>query len=62
MCQAHELKADFGRCQGVRTSKYYNDNLYSDFQCTRSARFEVNGVRYCLRHAEIEALRTLLHP
>lgn len=55
MCQAHELEADFGRCQGVRTSKYYNDNLYSDFQCTRSARFEVNGVRYCLRHAEIEA-------
>ena len=47
-------------CSALRLGKYANDRPDTDKQCTRRARFRVDGRLYCLRHAEIAALNILL--
>lgn len=49
------------RCQAQREGTYANDTPTTDKQCSHSARFKVGyHYYYCLRHAEIWALHTLL--
>jgi hypothetical protein len=47
------------QCQARRLWGYANDTSATDFQCTKRARYRVGGRYYCMRHAEIAALRML---
>lgn len=60
MAVATEIKAPEFPCEARREAKYYNDTPETDKQCSRRARYVVDGQKLCLRHAEIRALQILM--
>lgn len=51
--------SSFGQCQATRTGSYFNDKPTTDRRCKHASRFEINGKRYCAKHAGTVALNIL---
>lgn len=50
----------FGQCKAQRVHGYKNDTEKTDKCCSHSARYEINGMFLCSKHAGVLALHILL--
>ena len=48
------------QCSAQREGKYANDGPLTDKQCSFRARYEIDGHKLCLQHAQVAALAILL--
>jgi len=47
------------QCKAQRVNKYYSDKPGTDYQCCNRAKYLVDGVPLCGKHAGVVALRIL---
>lgn len=57
---APSVAPDLPQCEAIRKGNYANDTENTNRQCKWSARYEINGVCLCSKHAQKEALRILV--
>lgn len=51
---------DLPQCEARREGHYANDTSETDKRCKWSARYEIDGHKFCSKHAGVAALQILL--
>lgn len=54
------VKPDLPQCEAERANSYFNDRPNTDRRCKHSARFEIDGLKLCQKHAGVKALEIVL--